>query len=465
MPIIKKLFGSKKTPTIDVTTPVEAARLDDVFPLASHIVKYSYVSRPHVEKEVQSCLRRANALIFFSGPSKSGKTVLASRLSGDLPKAHLHVWRSMTVDEFWQALRAAIDAPNTMEEAESLQIRTDNSATSESSIGIPLGAGALNFKQERLQNTGRDQLKEKRQSIELPGRVGVIEHLKKNPHTIIIDDYHWMNTAILSDIFPPLKQALGIGSKVILISVSNNVFPTTGDLGDFAGRTLSVQMPPWTMEEIQEIGTLGFKTLNVDVSSASILNLQKRSYFSPLLMQGLCNTWCYEHQILSRSSDVRSLPELTVAEAGKLASRLAKPQTSGFEPVLGEIGEKKYRTKAKDGRTLTLTEVFLNGISHTRPFEPYTIDNLVKRVKEHVLDKGKIYETLGVARTECDAELRKLLKGKAADIERRLGGERGDRSPIFYDKVAEAITIVDPYFKAWVRWVKGPELSGNLFEN
>jgi hypothetical protein len=137
---------------------------------------------------------------------------------------------------------------------------------------------------------------------------------------------------------------------------------------------------------------------------------------------------------------------------GELTARFARPLTESFEQLLANPGERKWRTKDRDNRTLSMTEVFLLGINARRPFEAVPLSDVVNRVRERVLHH-----------TNRPDNLPALLAAKAVELQKKLGGERGDRSPIYYDPSVQTITIVDPYFKLWARWVRGPEIGGNLF--
>ncbi len=72
--------------------PPSASRRSFFAP-APYEVTHTYVPRPEAEAAVQDRLRHQNAIILFSGPSKSGKTVLSHRYSTGLPKAHIHVYQ------------------------------------------------------------------------------------------------------------------------------------------------------------------------------------------------------------------------------------------------------------------------------------------------------------------------------------------------------------------------------------
>ncbi len=426
-------------------------RADEVFPIAAHEVPHTYVSRAAAETLVQSQLRHQNAIILFSGPSKSGKTVLCHRFAAGLPKAHLHVFTRMTSDEFWDALRQAIEAP------ERTELERHDQRGSEIEVGgaMKTGANVLGVKAEAEAKL-KKQWKESEggsRKIVVPsgGRVGVLNYLRTHPHTIIIDDYHWMNPDIAPEVFPPLKQALGWGSRVILISVSNASFPTTGDFGDFTGRFVDLAMPPWDVDEIRQIARSGFPLLNMDVSKRTILLLASCAYGSPLLMQGLCSQLCYEQSIHETLDEKLSVDIKDRSQIGRLAGRFAQPLTTKFDALLSDPSSRIWKTR--DRRDLSLAELLVLGINHKRPFEPILLSEVVERLTERVLKKP------------VPSTLSALLVQRITEIQTKLGGERGDRSPIYYDPVAKTVTIVDPYFKLWARWVRGAELSGKLFRS
>jgi hypothetical protein len=420
-----------------------------VFRESAYELDHTYVARPGVEADVQAKLRHSNAIILFSGPSKSGKTVLCHRFAGERPCAHIHAFPTMTADEFWSALRQAIEAPETIE------IVTERERSLASQRSAKIGGGAFGLSGEIAdKQVARDQTRHGRKAIiPTPGRIGVINFLQSNPHTLIIDDFHWMNPAIKNDIFPPLKQLLGLNSRVILISVSKSAFPTTGDFGDFTGRFVSISMPPWDPAELRQIAVVGFPLLGIDVSPATIDNLVACSYLSPLLMQGLCAQLCYENGVFETAKRTVSVDLHSRSDVGQLAGRYAEPLTTSFNPILDEGGERSWPTKPRDARRLTIAEVLVLGISHRRPFQAFALADLVARLEEKILQRP------------LASTLPAQLVRKTLEIQEKYGGDRRDRSPIYYDPdpAAKTITIVDPYFKLWARWVRGPKLGGNLF--
>ncbi|WP_156807797.1 ATP-binding protein [Henriciella marina] len=462
MGILGRIFGSARRADVGRADRADKGaakskqavpvQLNDVFKPSALYVPYTYVSRPKAEKLVRDSLRYDNRIVHLHGPSKSGKTVLAKRFAGPLPRAHIHAYETMSQSEFWEKLRAAIQAP----EQSLVGLAQENAGSDYSgrSAEFRAGTGQIGASYE----AGSGHMTEQRQRhsithvINTPGRVGVIEFLKANPHTIVIDDFHWLDRALLPDIFPPLKEALGEGCKMILLSVANEKLATTGDLADFAGRVIDTQMPSWEAEELQEIARLGFATLNVTASQDSIMQLARCAYFSPLLMQGLCSQYCYENEVEARLETPRRLPVLKRNDAGQLAGRHSVPLTRHLDQIIDNGGDRKWLTKDRDGRLLSMAEVFVLGISHIRPFEPLTLEALKRRIETKILHKGHMPENLSG-----------VLASKAMEIQRKMGGKRGDRSPIYYSPEEKTVTIVDPYFKLWARWVRGKDLGGKLF--
>lgn len=424
-------------------------RVAEVFRAGAYEVDHTYVARPSAEDAVRTGLRHQNAIILLSGPSKSGKTVLCHRLSEGAPTAHVHVFQAMTGEEFWDALRQAIEAPERSERITKREQRLETERAKRLKGGANAQVMSLEAETSATNRWRVSEASEETTHISTPGRMGVLNYLRSHPHTIIIDDYHWMNPAIAPEVFPPLKQVLGWNSRVILISVSKAAFPNKGDFGDFTGRFIDVSMPPWELDEIKEIGERGFPLLKVQVSQETLHGLASCSYLSPLLMQGLCEQLCFENQVVETLKEPINIHIPGRAHVGALAGRFAAPLTTSFDEILSDKTEKTWVTR--DGRKLSLTEILVLGISHKRPFEPFPLAELSRRLEEKILRKP------------MPKNLSALLVQKMAEIQTKFGGERGDRSPIYYDPSSKSVTIVDAYFKLWVRWVRGPELGGKLF--
>jgi hypothetical protein len=440
--LINSIFSR---PSVQAAKRVKTA---EVFRENAYELDYTYVTRPNIENDVRNKLRHDNAIVLFSGPTKSGKTVLCHRFAGDdRPCAHIHVFQTMTADEFWAALRQSIEAPEATEIVTERERRLAARQVSKLTGGIPGLSGHL------TDETQMDEVTRRTRKVVVPqsGRIGVLSFLQSSPHTIIIDDFHWMNPAIKIDIFPPLKQLLGYGTRIILISVSKSAFPMIGDFGDFAGRFIEISMPPWEHNELRRVAEVGFPLLGMKVTPQTIDNLVGCSYLSPLLMQGLCAQLCYEREVTETVADELQVEELSRNDVGEMAGRYAAPLTTSFDTILDSGGERSWQTKPRDGRRLTIAEVLVLGISHRRPFEPISLDSLVTRLGERVLQKP------------VSSSLAASLVNKTLEIQKKYGGDRQDRAPIYYDAAAKTITMVDPYFKLWARWVRGPALGGNLF--
>ncbi len=184
----------------------------------------------------------------------------------------------------------------------------------------------------------------------------------------------------------------------------------------------------------------------MDVSKRTIDHLVNCSYLSPLLMQGLCEQLCQEQHVYQTSPGTVHIDLRKRDEVGELAGRFAKPLTRSFDAILDGACSQEQENQGR-ARSFA-SEVLVLGVSHTRPFQALALSDIIARLEQHVLQKP------------VAPNLSALLVQKAREIQRKFGGERGDRSPIYYDQTNKTLTIVDPYFKLWARWVRGGELGG-----
>lgn len=429
---------------------INSYQMQEVFRDGSIEVPITYVERPEVEDAVKSALTYSNAIILFHGPSKSGKTVLCNKLVSDLPKVHVHVWRSMSEEEFWDQLKSALGQPDQIERLKAIDRSRGYEVSGDVKAGLNIGVqvGAKSSIGAMINETTSSGQVERTSAGS--SKTAVINYLNSDPHTVIIDDFHWMDHSLYEDVFQPLKQVVANGSRIILVSVPDIDTRMKGNMSDLTGRLLKVPMPVWSAKELLEIPRSGFVALNVEPTPTTLKALLSLSFGNPLLMQGLCGELCRSQKIFATCAETKKI-DLHKNDVGPLAASYAQHRTTIFDAIIDTNSPKSWKTK--DGRKLSLSEVLVLAINHRRPNEKYPLSNIAKRIRERIL------------RGDPPSNFEALVGKKIREIVEKFGGDHDskDRSPLYFD--GSTLIVLDPYFTIWARWVVGPRLAGRLFKN
>lgn len=439
-----------------VAPPVLTA--ESVFAHGSIMLGENYVSRPDLEARVLRDLQDENKMIYFSGPTKSGKSVLINKMSDQTNMVVIDANKDLTSAEFWDQLQLALKIPFQIETASETQHKTAASPSVLGEIGTRGGVAQMvgiegKFAVRLTGKTPAAHRETQRAVQENRGRAGVINYLKEVPYTVVIDDFHWLDPEHYNGILSPFKGLMGRGSRLVLISVRETPPDVTGELSDIAGRMVNLPMPRWEREELDEIGNTGFMRLNYMPDGKLIRYLSIHSYGNPMLMQAICREYCRFHGIHQPAATPTPMPVMQHDDIGGLVTSYAKEVTRHFDPLIEANQEGPWMTREACSRGLSMRWVFLLSISHLSVFDPISIDAMADRLRNRVLAPGSDYSTLNA-----------LLVTQARTLQTKLADDMGGRAPFFYDEKAKTVAIVDPYFKQWLRWVRSGDLAGAIFD-
>ena len=107
-----------------------------------------------------------------------------------------------------------------------------------------------------------------------------------------IDDFHYLDRQFQGDLVRALKPLVFEGIPIIAIAIPHRRYDAIKVEREMTGRLLSIEVPPWSTDELTEIADRGFPLLNINVSDRIKKRLAQESYGSPHLMQEFCRALC-----------------------------------------------------------------------------------------------------------------------------------------------------------------------------
>jgi hypothetical protein len=226
----------------------------------------TYVDR--AERELESQLKSVEdnlcKLVTLTGATKSGKTVLANRI---FPRSSgQSIWiDGGTIDSeetFWREIHAQIDPDE--------EIAYETSDSKGSKVGGELSAeGGLPFfaKAGGKGSAERSDTWEKaRQTRPVQGiKSRAIRMLRESARPLIVDDFHYLERAAQGSIVRALKPLVFDGHAVIFIAIPHRRYDVVRVEKEMTGRVLSIPVPSWTIDELQQIAAAGFPRLNIAI--------------------------------------------------------------------------------------------------------------------------------------------------------------------------------------------------------
>lgn len=252
---------------------------------------HTYIERgdASLERAMLSALETPNAVISVSGPSKSGKTVLAEKIIGADNLINVSGAELSSANDLWDRVFDQLDVPTSSSSTVTKTNTTGGSAEAGGKGGIPYFAelntkGAVTHSRASADAAG-----------EVRTRFGMAqaERLLANTRRVIfIDDFHYMDRSVQAAVAKQIRAASGRGIKFCVASVPHRSDDVVRSNHELRGRTTHIDTSFWSVDDLMKIGKTGFSLLLMDVPDEALKDLATEACGSPQLMQQICLQAC-----------------------------------------------------------------------------------------------------------------------------------------------------------------------------
>lgn len=383
-----------------------------------------------IDQKLEKALMMKGNLIFVSGASKSGKTVLCHKVIPDEKFIDLSGNQISSKEDFWNhiaeqlSLSDIVTTTTGMQNSEARVVK--GSANFNAGImGTGIGAGIGADTSENVVST--NQITASRARTETQ----IIRYIIDNDKVLVIDDFHYIPKEIQLYIARTLKTELFHGLKAVILSLPHRSDEAIILNPDLIGRTTSIEIPLWTTNELKEIAVKGFTLLNVPVSDECISLLAQESISSPQLMQDNCFNLAY-------GSMGSSITTATVKAAfSETASNYAHydklVSTILHGPSQGQGRRKLYQTADKD---VDIYELMLLALKADPPVSKLSLEEIKNRISELLVNHERITSSI------ISGTINKLISLIKKDMP--------DLDALEYKN--KELYILDPFLLFYLRW-------------
>jgi len=261
---------------------------------------WTYVDEHLKEKEQQlvDTLEDGSMLVSISGPSKSGKTVFVENILGKENLIKVTGAGVKSPSDLWLRVFDIIGTP--------IGKSSTSSSTKSGTIGGKAsGEGGVIIAKVKGEVSGSasfsSQLSETESSA-IDYLQLLVSELSGSNFVIFIDDFHYIEQSIQSDLAQQIKEAIRQGVKVICASVPYHSDDVIRSNPDLRGRFFAIDFDYWGDEVLKKIAHKGLSKANSIYRNSLVEHLVAEAAGSPQLMQYLCLNACYE-------KGIRDVPE------------------------------------------------------------------------------------------------------------------------------------------------------------
>jgi len=396
----------------------------------------TYVERAskNYEDELRKAISIPKMIVSISGPSKSGKTVLVTKVVAHENLIHIYGASIKNSEDLWQNVIAWMGGPIQKSQSQSSTAAVDLSATTGGKLGIPLVAEG---KVEVKAGVTYDRSSTATETFALVGVDDIASEIGNSDYIVFIDDFHYIQKEVRDEIGMQIKAAAEKGIRICTASVPHRADDVVRSNTELRGRVTAIDMTYWSPDELERIAYQGFQELNVDLDPISLKQLANEAFGSPQLMQSVCLHFCFEKGIHE------TLPSRRSINVDDTAFHHILERTSvmtDFSTMLSTLhaGPKLRGTERKlfnffDGTTGDVYRCVLLALKADPAKLSFRYDEMLRRTKDLCVGDSPV----GSSVSESLSQMAKLAKTV-------------QEAPVIeWDE--DVLDIVEPYFLFYLR--------------
>jgi len=376
-----------------------------------------------------------NMVVSISGPSKSGKTVLVKKVVAEDCLITVRGTSLATGEALWDRVLDWMEVPSQSSEGLSTGASISGGIEAGGRAGIPI---VLEGKAKASTSVGGSIQKTTTKVFNRGGLEQVIKDIGGSDFVVFIDDFHYIPETIRDDVGKQIKVAAENGIKIFTASVPHKTDDVVRSNPELRGRVVSLNIEPWSIQDLIQIARKGFNALNVDLSPQIETRLAQEAFGSPQLMQSICLNLAFAigaKTILENHVRVE-VTEDQISEALERTSAFAD-----FSKMLRDLhtGAKTRGTERKEHKLIDGTQgdvyrAVLLGIKQDPGVLSFSYDDIISRVKSVWID---------------DPPAGSSINSALSQMQIIAEGLQPNNSPIAWDDTN--LDIADPYFLFYLR--------------
>lgn len=384
------------------------------------------------ELRLKKALRSPGRLISITGSSKSGKTVLCHKAIDKSSIIDVSGAQVQSQADFWDQIAEKIRLPLEVQITQTVANKVSVNAKTGATGKIPFVASADISGQVGYDRSTGQNIAEK----EMRSNTAIMEYLIANQKVLVLDDFHYLADDLQMYVARILKTELFNGLKAIIISLPHRADDAIRHNPDLIGRTSFIEIAPWSMEELTEIGRKGFALLKYAIDESDLKLLAQESIASPQLMQENC---------FNLADLVSAAENSTVtAELVRKAFHDTVINYSHYDSILQKVlrGPAQGRDKRtqyifKDKTQADIYHLLLKSISIDPPVLSMNMDDIKARFTEVLDESEKVPASLVTSNTIMHVE--KIMQEAAPKLDTIEWRE-------------QVLYILDPFLLFYLRW-------------
>lgn len=405
----------------------------------------TYVSREDgaYERELWHAISNRGTICLVTGPSKTGKTSLCSRVGEQhgLRLVKVSCDRELTAEEFWRRALEQLEYQRKTGHDDEKIAGIEGSGKISGGFSIPALFG---LKGEAGVKASRDHSESSRAERVLarPTASHIVPLLRDSKSILLIEDFHYLAPDAQQTVFQQWKVFVDNELSVIIVGTTHHAADLAYANKDLIGRVSHVNLPVWKRDDLKAIAQRGFEHLHIAVGDGQLRTIADESVGLPIVTQAVCLELCLSKGVeasLEPDSGITLLQE----DILKALHRVATSKFDHFATVYDRLTRGLRKKRKYNTYELVLSS--------------FTLGNI-----EFSLTRQAIFDRLKNTLEQQEVPPVNLIAGtltRLKDLQDRMGVEL-----LEWNTRDERLYILEPSFLFFLRWRKQREVLPSLSE-
>ncbi len=301
-------------------------------------------------------------------------------------------------------------------------------------VGIPF---VVDIKGKTRTGLSKENSSGKGKKLELTPRTAALRALRDFDGSIVVDDFHYLDRAFQGSVIRALKPLIFEGLPVVLIAIPHRRYDPVRVEREMTGRIEDIEVPSWSIEELELISSRGFPLLNVRLAPNIGRQFASQAYGSPHLMQEFCQRCALGEGVIETSRIAIIISTIDDDLYRQTAEGTGKVIYDKLSKGPRQRSDRLQRTLSEGG-TADIYGVVLKALSVMAPgLETVEYEQLRAAIRS-------VLEEVPPQAHEVTRVLERMAEIAASD--------EASTPVIDWEREEQKLHITDPFFAFYLKW-------------
>lgn len=311
----------------------------------------TYVTRQDgvYERKVSEAISNKGTICLLTGPSKTGKTTLYSKVAESLGYELVKVRcdKQLSPRDVWQKALEDVNFERISARQKSQKVSTEASGEIGGTIGWSWLAGLIGkLGLKGSKEWGEGETRDRILADAMPSHL--VPVLKQLPTLLVVEDFHYLNIGAQEVLFQQWKIFVDNEVSVVVVGTTHHAVDLAYANKDLVGRLTHIDVGTWQKEDLERIAYQGFDYMKVEVGPATVKAIAAESVGLPIVTQAVCLHLLLKQNI---TTPLEATDKLGIAkpEAFDALHQVAREKFGSFEGLYDRLSRglrkrRKYST-------------------------------------------------------------------------------------------------------------------------